>query len=152
VWLYVSRSLAVLLSLSIVLMMLNLLSESGKILAVAGNGEHELWTYVGYRFPQLLAFAFPFSFLLGALITFTTLNQSSEVVAMKAAGLSAHQLLAPLIAASAVLAGVSFAFNELVVVNGTRQLSAWQDNDYKAVPPDSGIISNVWVTAGADLV
>ncbi|GLR47186.1 LPS export ABC transporter permease LptG [Sphingomonas astaxanthinifaciens] len=152
VWLYVSRSLAVLLSLSIVLMMLNLLSESGKILAVAGNGEAQLWAYVGYRFPQLIAFAFPFSFLLGALITFTTLNQSSEVVAMKAAGLSAHQLLAPLMAASAVLAGVSFAFNELVVVNGTRQLSAWQDNDYKAVPPDSGIVSNVWVTAGDDLV
>lgn len=152
VWLYVSRSLAVLLSLSIVLMMLNLLSESGKILAVPGNGEAELWAYVGYRYPQLIAFAFPFSFLLGALITFTTLNQSSEVVAMKAAGLSAHQLLAPLIAASLVLAGLSFAFNEMVVVKGSRQLSAWSDNDYKPVPPDSGILSNVWVTAGDDLV
>ena len=64
VWLYISRSLAVLLSLSIVLMMLNLLSESGKILAVPGNGEAELWRYVGYRFPQLLSFAFPFSFSL----------------------------------------------------------------------------------------
>lgn len=152
VWLYVSRSLAVLLSLSLVLMMLNLLSESGKILAVAGNGEADLWRYVGYRIPQLISFAFPFSFLLGALITFTTLNQNSEVVAMKAAGLSAHQLLAPLMGASLLLAGLSFAFNERVVVNGSRQLSAWSDNDYKPVPPDSGILSNVWVVAGDDLV
>lgn len=152
VWLYVSRSLAVLLSLSIVLMMLNLLSESGKILAVPGNGEAELWRYVGYRLPQLLSFAFPFSFLLGALITFTTLNQSSEVVAMKAAGLSAHQLLAPLMGVSILLAGVSFAFNELVVVKGTRQLSAWDDNSYRPIPPDSGILSQVWVMAGDDLV
>jgi lipopolysaccharide export system permease protein len=152
VWLYVSRSLAVLLSLSLVLMMLNLLSESGKILAIAGNGEAELWRYVGYRFPQLIAFAFPFSFLLGALITFTTLNQNSEVVAMKAAGMSAHQLLAPLMAASIGLAGFSFAFNEFVVVNGSRQLSAWDDNDYKPLPPESGILSNVWVMAGDDLV
>jgi lipopolysaccharide export system permease protein len=152
VWLYVSRSLAVLLSLSLVLMMLNLLSESGKILAVPGNGEAELWRYVGYRFPQLISFAFPFSFLLGALITFTTLNSSSEVVAMKAAGISAHQLLAPLMAASIALAGLSFAFNELVVVKGTRQLSAWDDNSYQPVPPDSGILSNVWVVAGDDLV
>lgn len=151
-WLYVSRSLAVLLSLSLVLMMLNLLSESGKILAVPGNGEAELWRYVGYRFPQLIAFAFPFSFLLGALITFTTLNQNSEVVAMKAAGLSAHQLLAPLVAVSVALAAFSFFFNEHVVVNGSRQLAAWDDNDYKPVPPDSGILSNVWVTAGDDLV
>nr|WP_314442776.1 LPS export ABC transporter permease LptG [uncultured Sphingomonas sp.] len=152
VWLYVSRSLAVLLSLSLVLMMLNLLSESGKILAVTGNGEAELWRYVGYRYPQLLSFAFPFSFLLGALITFTTLNQNSEVVAMKAAGLSAHQLLAPLMAASLLLAGLSFAFNELVVVKGSRQLSAWDENSYRPVPPDSGILGNVWVVAGDDLV
>ncbi|GAA4011009.1 LPS export ABC transporter permease LptG [Sphingomonas swuensis] len=152
VWLYVSRSLAVLLSLSMVLMMHNLLSESGKILAIPGNGEAELWRYVGYRFPQLIAFAFPFSFLLGALITFTTLNQNSEVVAMKAAGLSAHQLLAPLVAASIGLAAFSFFFNEYVVVDGSRQLAAWDDNDYKPVPPDSGILSNVWVTAGDDLV
>jgi lipopolysaccharide export system permease protein len=152
VWLYISRSLAVLLSLSLVLMMLNLLSESGKILAIPGNGEAELWRYVGYRFPQLLSFAFPFSFLLGALITFTTLNQNSEVVAMKAAGLSAHQLLAPLVGASIALAGLSFAFNELVVVKGSRQLSAWDDNSYRPVPPDSGILSNVWVVAGEDLV
>jgi lipopolysaccharide export system permease protein len=152
VWLYVSRSLAVLLSLSLVLMMLNLLSESGKILAIPGNGEAELWRYVGYRFPQLIAFAFPFSFLLGALITFTTLNQNSEVVAMKAAGMSAHQLLAPLMAASIGLAGFSFAFNEFVVVKGSRQLSAWDDNDYKPLPPESGILSNVWVMAGDDLV
>jgi lipopolysaccharide export system permease protein len=152
VWLYVSRSLAVLLSLSLVLMMLNLLSESGKILAVPGNGEAELWRYVGYRFPQLLSFAFPFSFLLGALITFTTLNSNSEVVAMKAAGISAHQLLAPLMGASIALAGLSFAFNELVVVKGSRQLSAWDDNSYRPVPPDSGILSNVWVVAEDDLV
>jgi lipopolysaccharide export system permease protein len=152
VWQYVSRSLAVLLSLSLVLMMLNLLSESGKILAIPGNGEAELWAYVGYRFPQLISFAFPFSFLLGALITFTTLNQNSEVVAMKAAGLSAHQLLAPLVAASVALAGFSFLFNEYVVVDGSRQLAAWDDNDYKPVPPDRGILSNVWVTAGDDLV
>jgi lipopolysaccharide export system permease protein len=150
VWLYVSRSLAVLLSLSLVLMMLNLLSESGKILAVTGNGEADLWRYVGYRLPQLISFAFPFSFLLGALITFTTLNQNSEVTAMKAAGLSAHQLLAPLIAASLALAGLSFAFNELVVVKGSRQLSAWSNNDYRPVPPDSGILSDIWVTAGDD--
>jgi lipopolysaccharide export system permease protein len=152
VWLYISRSLAVLLSLCIVLMMMNLLSESGKILAVQGNGEAELWRYVGYRFPQLIAFAFPFSFLLGALITFTTLNQNSEVVAMKASGVSAHQMLAPLIAASIGLAGLSFLFNEYVVVDGSRQLTAWDDNNYKPLPPDSGILSNVWVTAGGDLV
>jgi lipopolysaccharide export system permease protein len=94
----------------------------------------------------------PFSVLLGTLIAFTGLNQHSEVVAMKAAGISAHQMLAPLILASLVIAGGLFAFNEKVVVNANRQVTAWSDNDYRPVPPESGILSNVWLLNGEDLV
>ncbi len=150
--LFLTRSLAVLLSLSLVLMTLNLLSESSKVLAVPGNGEAELWQYVTLRFPQLLSFAFPFSFLLGTLITFATLNQNSEVIAMKAAGLSAHQIIAPLIVTSLALAGVSFVLNEYVVTDATRTLSAWEDNDYRRLPPESGVLSNVWLLDGDDMV
>ena len=94
----------------------------------------------------------PFSVLLGTLIAFVGLNQNSEVVAMKAAGLSAHQILAPLVVASIGIAGVLFAFNEGVVVNSTRAVTAWTDNDYKPVPPASGILGNVWVMNGDDLI
>uniref|UniRef100_UPI0034597EEA LPS export ABC transporter permease LptG n=1 Tax=uncultured Sphingomonas sp. TaxID=158754 RepID=UPI0034597EEA len=150
--LFLTRSFAVLLSLSLVLMTLNLLSESSKILEVPGNGEAELWRYVSLRLPQLISFAFPFSFLLGTLISFVTLNQNSEVIAMKAAGLSAHQIIAPLIVASIALAGVSFAFNEYVVTKASRTLSAWDGNDYRPLPPDSGVLSNVWLANGEDMV
>src|SRR6188768_721166 len=115
--LFVTRSLAVLMALILVLMTLDLLGESGKILAVPGNGEAELWKYVSLRVPLLISRFLPFSVLLGTLIAFTGLNQHSEVVAMKAAGISAHQMLAPLILASLVIAGLLFAFNEEVVVN-----------------------------------
>jgi lipopolysaccharide export system permease protein len=46
------------------------------------------------RVPLLISRFLPFSVLLGALIAFAGLNQHSEVVSMKAAGLSAHQILA----------------------------------------------------------
>lgn len=49
--LFISRSLAVLVALVLVLMALDLLGESGKILAVPGNGEPELWCYVSLRLP-----------------------------------------------------------------------------------------------------
>ncbi len=52
------------------------------------------------RVPILISRFLPFSVLLGALIAFAGLNQHSEVVSMKAAGLSAHQILAPMIVAS----------------------------------------------------
>jgi lipopolysaccharide export system permease protein len=39
-----------------------------------------------------------------------------------------------------------------VVVNSTRAVTAWSDNDYKPVPRASGVLSNVWVLNGDDLI
>jgi lipopolysaccharide export system permease protein len=150
--LFLTRSLAVLFALVLVLMTLDLLGEAGKILAVPGNGDAALWHYVALRIPLLISRFLPFSVLLGTLIAFVALNQNSEVVAMKAAGLSAHQILAPLIVASIAIAGLLFAFNEGVVVNSARVVDAWSDNDYKPVPPSSGLVSNVWLLRGGDLI
>lgn len=150
--LFLTRTLAVLIALVLVLMTLDLLGESSKILAVPGNGDADLWRYVGLRIPLLIQRFLPFSVLLGTLVAFVGLNQHSEVVAMKAAGLSAHQILAPLIVASIVVAAGLFAFNETVVVNSSRVVTAWSDNDYKPIPPDSGVSSNVWLLNGEDYI
>jgi lipopolysaccharide export system permease protein len=150
--LFLTRSLAVLVSLVLILMTLDLLGESGKILAAPGNGDAELWRYVSLRVPLLTSRFLPFSVLLGTLIAFAGLNQHSEVVAMKAAGMSAHQILAPLIVASLGIAAVAFAFNETVVVKAARTVTAWSDNDYRPIPPASDLLSNVWVLDGVDLV
>jgi lipopolysaccharide export system permease protein len=150
--LFLTRSLAVLFALILVLETLDILGEAGKILAVPGNGDAALWHYVGLRIPILVSRFLPFSVLLGTLIAFVGLNQNSEVVAMKAAGLSAHQILAPLIVASIAIAVALFAFNEGVVVNSTRVVNAWSDNNYKPIPPQSGILSNVWLLDGDDLI
>ena len=150
--LFLTRSAAVLVSLVLILMTLDLLGQSGKILGVPGNGDADLWRYVGLRIPGLISFLLPFSVLLGALVTLTGLNQHSEVVSMKAAGLSAHQILAPMIAASVAVALALFAFNELVVVRSTRIVNAWSDADFHPIPADSGMMSNIWVREGDDLI
>ena len=150
--LFLTRSLAVLVALVLILMTLDLLGESGKILAVPGNGDAELWRYVGLRVPLLISRFLPFSVLLGTLIALAGLNQHSEVVAMKAAGISAHQMLAPLMIASVALAGLLFVFNETVVVKSARVVTAWTDNDYRPLPKETGILTNVWVMHGDDLV
>jgi lipopolysaccharide export system permease protein len=150
--LFLTRSFAVLFALILVLETLDLLGEAGKILAVPGNGDAALWHYVALRIPLLISRFLPFSVLLGTLIAFVSLNQNSEVVAMKAAGLSAHQILAPLIVASIGIAAALFAFNEGVVVNSARSVNAWSDNDYKPIPPASGVSANVWLLDGDDLI
>jgi len=150
--LFVTRSFAVLFMLVIVLMTLDLLGRSGDILAHPGNGDAELWRYVGLRIPQLIARFLPFSVLLGTLITLVTLNQHSEIITMKAAGISAHQIIAPLIVAGFIVAIFNFAFNERVVARANAALSAWEAVDYGPIPPESRVQNNVWVQHGDDLI
>jgi lipopolysaccharide export system permease protein len=150
--LFVTRSLAVLAGLVVILMTLDLLGNSGDILAHPGNGDAELWRYASLRVPQLIQRFLPFSVLLGTLVTLATMNQNSEIVSMKAAGISAHQIIAPLVLASLLIAAVHFAFNERIVTRATAALNAWEDVDYGIVPAESGIKTNVWVRHGDDLV
>lgn len=149
---FIVRTLAVLALLVLVLQALDLLGESGKILAYPGNGEAELWTYVSLRAPQLVARFLPFSVLLGTIITLATLNQNSEVVSMKAGGLSAHQILAPLIVASMGVALFSFLFNETLVAPATARLAQWEKVEFGPIPAESNIRTNVWVKDGDNLV
>jgi lipopolysaccharide export system permease protein len=149
---FLIRSAAVLAMLVIVLQSLDLLGESGDILAYPGNGGHELWHYVALRLPQIVARFLPFSVLLGTLITLVTLNQNSEVIAMKAGGVSAHQILAPLVLASIGIAALAFSFNERVVTRSTATLDAWQDVNYGPVPKGHTNPSNIWVRDGDDIV
>jgi lipopolysaccharide export system permease protein len=149
---FVSRTFAVLGGLVVILMTLDLLGESGKILAYPGNGEAELWTYVSLRVPQLIERFLPFSALLGALIALGAMNANSEIISMKAAGASAHQILAPLILASLIIGICLFVFNERVVAPAYASLSAWESVDYGPVPAVDGESANVWVRDGNDLI
>ncbi len=150
--LFIVRILAVLVMLVLVLMMLDLLSKTGEILAAPGNGQAELLKYASLRIPQLIQSFLPYSVLLATLITLVTLNQNSEVIAMKAAGLSAHQVLAPLLLTAGVVAIVSFAFNERVVTRATATLKAWESAEWGAVPVHSTVRSNVYLTDGRNVL
>lgn len=149
---FLVRSFAILAGLVLVLQALDLLSESGRILAYEGNGQAEIWHYVSLRTPEIIARFLPFSVLLGTIITLTTLNQNSEVISMKASGLSAHQVLAPLMLAALGVAVVSFAFNDRIVSRASATLAQWQDVDFGPLPIDRGDRTNVWVRERDNLI
>ncbi|HVF93670.1 MAG TPA: LPS export ABC transporter permease LptG [Sphingomonas sp.] len=150
--LFLVRTFGILGGLVLVLLALNLLSESGKILAQPGNGDAQVWKYVSLRGPELIAFGLPYSVLLGTILTLITMNQNSEIIALKASGMSAHQVLAPLLVASLGVAMLSFAFNDRVVSRASATLSQWNKVDYGPLPIDRGDRSNVWVRDGDDLI
>ena len=150
--LFVVRTFGILAVLVLVLQALDLLSESAKILAVPGNSETQVWYYVSLRAPQIISTFLPFSVLLGTILTLITMNANSEVIALKASGLSAHQVLAPLLLASLGVAAISFAFNDRVVSRASATLDQWKRVDYGPVPVDKGDRTNVWVRDGDDLI
>jgi len=149
---FATRILAVMIMLVLILQMLDLLTESGKILAYRGNGEAQLWHYVTLRTPQLVARFMPYSVLLATLFTFVPLNQNSEVVSMRAAGLSAHQILAPMLLTALFVSLISFVFNERVVTHSSAALKAWQAVKYGPIPPSSGARSNVYLRDGDNVL
>ncbi|TPE61053.1 LPS export ABC transporter permease LptG [Sandaracinobacter neustonicus] len=148
---FLMRTFAFLAGLALILMTLDLLGESARILAVPGNGEAELWKYVSIRMPQIIALFLPFSVLLATLLTFMTLNQNSEITIFKAAGISAHQILAPLMVAGLGIAALNFAFNERVLVRANAEYDRWKANEYRPLAPETRHNREVWVRAGDDL-
>lgn len=149
---FLVRTLVVLAGLVLILQTLDLLGESGRILEYKGNDDSEVWRYVSLRTPQIIANFLPFSVLLGTIIALSQLNQNSEVIAMKSAGLSAHQVLAPLILAAFGVALVSFAFNDRIVSRASATLDQWKKINYAPLPIDRGDRVNVWVRDGDDLL
>ena len=149
---FLLRTFAVLAALVLVLQALDLLSNSGDILAFPGNGDAQVWQYVSLRAPQIVSRFLPFSVLLGTILTLITMNQNSEIVALKGSGLSAHQVLAPLLVASLGVAVISFVFNDRVVARATATLNQWQKVNYGKLPIDRGDRANVWVRDGDDLI
>ena len=150
--LFLTRTFAVLAALVLVLLALDLLGESGDILAHPGNGDAQLWYYASLRTPQIIARFLPFSVLLGTLVTLATMNQNSEIISLKSSGMSAHQVLAPLIVASVGVALIAFTFNERVVARATSTLERWQAVDYGPLPKGTNLLTNVWVREGDDLI
>ena len=150
--LFLVRTFAIMAGLVLILQTLDLLSESGSILTYPGNGQEQVWHYVTLRAPQIVSFFMPFSVLLGTILTLITMNQNSEVIALKAAGMSAHQVLAPLIIASLGVAVLSFTFNERVVARATATLDRWKKVDYGPLPVDRGDRANIWTRDGDDLI
>ena len=128
--LYMARFLGLLLGLVAILQMLDLLATRDDIMAAAGADASSIWLYLSLRTPQLISQFIPFSALLATLLALAALSQNSEIIVMKAAGLSAQRILLPLGLVSVVIAIFHFAFNEAYVAQSTAQLAYWQENNY----------------------
>lgn len=150
---YLGRFLGLLIGLTAMLQLLDLLAQTDNIMAADGATSASIIAYLGLRIPQLISQFVPFVALLATLLTLATLKQSSEIVIMKAIGLSPHQALFPIGVACFIIAASHFSFHETIVVKANAELDWWQDNDYAVdLPPNPGPRGIQWVADGTQLV
>ncbi len=149
---FLTRVVAVLIALVFILLTLDLIGEAGRILQVPGNTNADVWTYTTLRAPQLVAQFLPYSVLLATLVTLGALNAQGEVVIFKAAGISAHQILAPLFAVALGVAAVSFVFDETILAHTNETLQRWKNADYAPLRTLGTGPTEVWARDGYNLM
>lgn len=151
--LFAVRFVALLIFFVIVLQMLDLLNRSEAIMAADGATTQSIFRYIALRAPQIASQFTPFAALLAIVVTLASLNLSSEIVVMRAAGMSVHRVLAPLGVACAFIAAAHFLFHEFVVVGAAERLAYWEANGYAVgLRHDSATRTNIRVTHDAEIV
>jgi LPS export ABC transporter permease LptF len=80
-----------------------------------------LLRYMWYRTPQFIYWCIPLSVLIGGLVTVGILTRTSELVVMRACGISLYRAAAPLLVFAVAAGGVLFLFEERVLAHSNLQ-------------------------------
>jgi LPS export ABC transporter permease LptG/LPS export ABC transporter permease LptF len=86
--------------------------------------------------PSMLYQIAPLAVLIAVLVTFGVLNRNSELIAMKATGISIYRLVIPIVSISAILAVSLFFFDEFYLPQANRKQEALR-NTIKGRPPQT---------------
>lgn len=71
--------------------------------------------------PSMLYSIAPLAVLIAALVTFGVLNRNSEIIAMKATGISLYRLVIPIVSIAVILAVSLFVFDEFYLPQANRK-------------------------------
>ena len=78
----------------------------------------------------------PLAVLIAVLVTFGVLNRNSEIIAMKATGISLYRLVIPIVSIAAILAVSLFLFDEFYLPQANRRQEALRST-IKGHPPQT---------------
>jgi lipopolysaccharide export system permease protein len=90
--------------------------------------------FVGWSLPLVVAMTTPMAVLVATLYAFNRLAAENEITAFKASGVSARRLLAPVLAASVVLAVALVVFNDQMLSRANKRLGTLLDDVARTTP------------------
>jgi LPS export ABC transporter permease LptG/LPS export ABC transporter permease LptF len=95
--------------------------------------------------PSMLYQIAPLAVLIAVLVTFGVLNRNSELIAMKATGISLYRLVIPIFFISAILSVTLFMFDQYYLPQANRKAEALR-NIIKGLPPQTVLHpENNWI-------
>jgi len=65
-----------------------------------------------YSLPSFLVLSFPMAVLLSTLLSYGKLSANSELLALRSLGITTQRIIAPAIAVSIIMTGLTFYFND----------------------------------------
>ena len=83
-----------------------------------------LGAYFWYATPQYIYYILPLAVLLAALVTIGLLTKNSELVVMKACGISLYRVALPLVGSALIVGGVLFLLEQTVLGPSNRRAEA----------------------------
>lgn len=148
---FLIRFVALIAGLVVMLLMLDLLANAGEVIEGGGDPAASLMRYMGLRTPVIVETVAPLASLLAALSALIAAARASEIIAMRAAGVSVFILIRTLMIAGGILAVGLFWFSETLVVRTNAELADWQKADYK---PEGAVVEGEgnWMTEGNTMI
>jgi len=88
--------------------------EKLKMLINYSAAFYQILAFFFFRIPMMLSLTIPAAVLLSSLLTFGSLSKNSEIVAMRASGVSLYRSSIPILLISFLIALFTFVFSELI--------------------------------------
>ncbi len=105
----------------------------------------DTFLYFFYKLPMILSQGVSMSVLLGVMITLGILSRNREIIAMKAAGVSALAIARPLLLGALLISVAHFAMAETVArAGGFRAQQLWDQQVKKKQGSQSWAFENAW--------
>ena len=151
--LFGARALGALLTLAALIQLLDLLDRSSEVLARGGGGVLDVLHYAALRSPTVLGHAVPLAVLVGGLLAFRRLAATSEMAALRAAGVGAWRMLGALLPACALAAAAQAALLLGVAPRTERALADWWDaRSATSADTPLAVPRRLWFRSGAEIV
>lgn len=104
-----------------------------------------LLRFLYYSTPQFAYYCLPISVLLGTLVTIGLLTRNSELIVMRACGISLYRTALPLVLVAVAASGVLFVFEENVLAYSNRRAEALRHVIRGGSPRTFDVMERKWI-------